>query len=174
MLRDKVVLVDINDNAIGTMDKLEAHQKGKLHRAFSVFLFNSKGEMLLQQRASDKYHGGGLWTNACCSHPQLGEDIQSSALERLNYEMGLSCPIKEVFSFIYHAPVENGLIEHEYDHVYIGFTDAQPTPHPYEVQDYRWVAPDNLEKEMQEHPEIFTYWFKKAFRDVMAEMAVYL
>src|SRR6187431_2141990 len=106
MNRNKVVLVDRNDNAIGEMDKLEAHLKGDLHRAFSIFLFNSHGEMLIHQRASGKYHGAGLWTNACCSHPQLEEDIRQSALERLQYEMGLQCNIDKAFSFIYYAPVE--------------------------------------------------------------------
>jgi len=122
MERNNVVLVDENDNAIGEMEKLTAHKQGQLHRAFSVFIFNDKGELLLQQRASHKYHGAGLWTNTCCSHPQSGEDVGSSAQERLNYEMGLKCDLKFVDSFIYNEQVENNLIEHELNYVFIGYS----------------------------------------------------
>ncbi len=164
MNRDKVVLVDENDTAIGEMEKLEAHVKGALHRAFSVFLFNEKGEMLLHQRAAGKYHGANLWTNACCSHPQWGEAVRQSAMERLEYEMGLSCDLEHRFSFLYQTPVENNLIEHEFDHVFTGTIpgDCLITPNPEEVQDHRWIAPDALEKDIAAHPERYTFWFKKA------------
>ncbi|OJV51808.1 MAG: isopentenyl-diphosphate delta-isomerase [Bacteroidetes bacterium 43-16] len=170
MQRDKVILVDQNDTVIGEMDKMEAHVKGALHRAFSIFLFNSQKEMLIHQRAAAKYHGGGLWTNACCSHPQPGEALKDSALQRLEFEMGLQCDIQKAFSFIYHTPVENGLIEHEYDHVYIGFTDALPCPHPDEVQDYRWISSEALAEEMELQPENFTFWFRKAVQMLPADI----
>lgn len=170
MQRNKVILVDKNDLELGAIDKMEAHLKGMLHRAFSVFLFNSKKEMLIHQRANDKYHGGGLWTNACCSHPQPGEDTKTGAIERLQFEMGIKCDLQKAFSFVYHAPVENGLIEHEYDHVYIGFTDGNPVPHPDEVQDYRWISIPDLKQEMAMQPERFTFWFKKAFSMIRMEI----
>ena len=170
MERNKVVLVNAEDVPIREMDKIEAHKSGSLHRAFSVFIFNRRGEMLIHQRAAHKYHGGGLWTNACCSHPQWGEDIKESALERLHYEMGLTCDIKKVFTFIYKTPVENDLIEHENDHVFIGCTDATPQPHPDEVQEYAWVCPEKLQRKIVEQPDIFTYWFKMAVKQVMGRM----
>lgn len=170
MQRDKVILVDKNDLELGTIDKMEAHVKGMLHRAFSVFLFNSKKEMLIHQRAAAKYHGGGLWTNACCSHPQPGEATKAGAIERLYFEMGIKCDLQKAFSFIYHAPVENNLIEHEYDHVYMGFTDDEPAPHPDEVQDYRWISTADLKQEIALQPEKFTFWFKKAFSMIRTEI----
>lgn len=170
MQRDKVILVDEHDLELGAIDKMEAHVKGMLHRAFSVFLFNSKKEMLIHQRAAGKYHGGGLWTNACCSHPQPGEANKAGAIERLHFEMGIKCELQKAFSFIYHAPVENGLIEHEYDHVYIGFTDEVPVPHPDEVQDYRWISTADLKQEIASQPEKFTFWFKKAFSMLRTEI----
>ena len=165
--RDKVVLVDQHDKAIGEMDKIEAHQKGFLHRAFSIFLFNNKGEMLIHQRAKHKYHGAGLWTNACCSHPQLGEDIKLSAMERLQFEMGIQCNIEKVFSFIYNTSVENNLIEHEFDHVFIGYTDAAPKPNVEEVQSFKWIDTTILSKDIQEHPDQYTYWFKMVFSKIL-------
>ncbi|MFD2744443.1 MULTISPECIES: isopentenyl-diphosphate Delta-isomerase [Sphingobacterium] len=167
MERNKVVIVDRNDNSLGEMDKLLAHERGELHRAFSVFIFNHSGEMLIHQRAADKYHGGGLWTNACCSHPQLQEDLEQGALQRLQYEMGLVCPIRKLFSFIYHAHVENNLIEHEFDHVFVGYTDNNPIPNPTEVQSYRWISVDSLQEEILTFPDTFTYWFKSALDQVI-------
>ncbi|WGQ09752.1 isopentenyl-diphosphate Delta-isomerase [Pedobacter gandavensis] len=165
--RNKVVLVDQHDKTIGEMDKIEAHQKGFLHRAFSIFLFNNKGEMLIHQRAKHKYHGAGLWTNACCSHPQLGEDIKLSAMERLQFEMGIQCNIEKVFSFIYNTSVENNLIEHEFDHVFIGYTDAIPRPNAKEVQTFKWIDTTILSKDIQEHPDQYTYWFKMVFSNIL-------
>lgn len=165
--RSKVVLVDLNDRAIGEMEKMEAHLSGKLHRAFSVFVLNSKDEMLLQQRAQGKYHGGGLWTNACCSHPQLGEDLLESAKERLLYEMGLECKLKKLFNFTYNTPVDNGLIEHEYDHVFLGCSDSTPSPNPGEVQNYTWVPISKLQEDILAYPERYTYWFRFALPSVL-------
>lgn len=170
MERNKVVLVDELDHALGEMDKMEAHINGSLHRAFSVFLFNSKGQMLIHQRALQKYHGGGLWTNACCSHPQWDEDIQKSAEQRLQFEMGIKCQLKKVFSFVYHTKVENDLIEHEYDHVLVGYSDAKPILNTDEVRDYKWMDSLELLRKIVEQPDIFTYWFRMALPRVLARL----
>ena len=170
MSRDKVVLVDINDNVIGEMDKLEAHKTGTLHRAFSVFIFNNKGEMLNHQRAETKYHGAGLWSNTCCSHPQLNEDIKVSAKERLNYEMGIQCDLDFKFSFIYNIPVENKLTEHELDHVYFGIYNSDPVPNPEEVKGYKWISPLELKNEIETKPELYTFWFKQIFANIFNEL----
>ena len=168
--RNKVVLVDTSDRSIGEMDKLEAHVKGSLHRAFSIFIFNAEGHMLIHQRAAHKYHGAGLWTNACCSHPQWGEELLSSAQERLLAEMGMTCPIQKVYDFIYYVPVENNLIEHEYDHVFVGYSNANPNPNPEEVQDFKWISIPSLKADLQEHPHRYTYWFKQ----ILPELLTYL
>ncbi|MCL7986900.1 isopentenyl-diphosphate Delta-isomerase [Sphingobacterium sp. lm-10] len=170
MERNQVVLVDQYDQEVGEMDKLLAHQRGELHRAFSIFIFNKAGQMLIHQRAAKKYHGGGLWTNACCSHPQKGEDLKSAAKERLGFEMGLVCDVERIFSFVYHSPVENGLIEHEYDHVFVGYTDVEPQPNPAEVQDYQWISLEELQQKIEQSPEQFTYWFKSALTRVIAAL----
>lgn len=163
MNQDKVVLVDENDRSIGVMEKMEAHIKGALHRAFSVFIFNEKGEMLIHQRAAEKYHGAGLWTNACCSHPRWEEDVRESALERLQFEMGFQCDIRKRFSFLYKAQVENDLIEHEFDHVFVGtVNNLQLRPNPDEVQDFQWMDMETLTKDIAEYPQRYTFWFKKA------------
>jgi len=168
MERNKVILVDKDDNAIGEMDKMEAHLKGELHRAFSICIFNHEGNMLIHQRAYNKYHGGGLWTNACCSHPQWGEELKESAMERLHYEMGLLCDIDRRFAFLYKTPVENGLIEHELDHVFIGYTDKNPAPHPGEVNDFRWISPMTLQNMVSLYPQDFTYWFRILLKKIAA------
>lgn len=167
MERNKVVLVNEDDFALAEMDKMQAHREGKLHRAFSVFIFNLKGEMLIHQRANHKYHGAGLWTNACCSHPQWNERVKESAKERLQFEMGMSCDLEHLFSFIYKATVENGLMEYEYDHVFVGYTDAEPVPNILEVQNYKWIAPEELLKQVAAQPQDFTYWFRVALAKVM-------
>lgn len=156
----EVVLVDEQDHAIGAMEKMLVHEKGLLHRAFSVFIFNSKNEILLQQRSSHKYHSPELWTNTCCSHPDPHQDIEGAATERLLYEMGLTCPIKKVFSFIYKATFDNGLTEHEYDHVFIGYTDDLPRPHTDEVMNYRYMTVSLLQEELEAHPEKYTAWLR--------------
>jgi isopentenyl-diphosphate delta-isomerase len=170
MERNKVVLVDEKDQVLGEMDKMEAHEKGILHRAFSIFIFNSKGQMLIHQRANEKYHGGGLWTNACCSHPQWDEDIKESAEQRLQFEMGLQCDLKKVFAFVYHTPVENDLIEHEYDHVLVGYTNQQPIPNPIEVQAYRWIDKLELLQKIKYQPDDFTYWFRMALPQIIRQI----
>ncbi len=169
MNRDTVVLVDENDRPLGEMEKLEAHVKGVLHRAFSVFIFNEKGEMLIHQRAAGKYHGANLWTNACCSHPRPDEDVLESARERLQYEMGLSCELEKRFSFLYRAAVENNLIEYEFDHVFTGTTDQQPQPNPEEVQAYKWISMEALREDMAARPECYTFWFKKILGEIAGQ-----
>lgn len=163
MERNKVILVDIKDNVIKEMDKLEAHIIGELHRAFSIFIFNDKEELLLQQRATNKYHGAGLWTNTCCSHAQLGEDVKISALERLNYEMGIECDLKLVYSFIYNEQVENNLIEHELDYVFIGYSNQTPILNKDETQNYCWMNVEAILSDINNNPSDYTVWFKKAF-----------
>ncbi len=170
MERNKVVLVDQHDQQLGEMDKLLAHQRGELHRAFSVFIFNSQGKMLIHQRAAHKYHGGGLWTNACCSHPQMGEELKSAAQERLQFEMGLVCSLQHVHEFVYHAEVENNLIEHEYDHVFFGSTDQSPNPNPDEVSAFKWISVNDLLQEVAEKPREFTYWFKSVLEDLLLKI----
>jgi isopentenyl-diphosphate delta-isomerase len=168
--RNHVVLVDKYNNELGIMDKYEAHSKGVLHRAFSIFIFNKQGQLLLQQRANEKYHGGNLWTNTCCSHQQLNESTLQAANDRLAYEMNMRADLEELFSFVYHAQVENGLIEHELDFVLFGITNQKPKPNPEEVQAYKWIGIDELENWMELNPDEFTYWFKDAWHRVKEHM----
>lgn len=156
-----VILVDEKDREIGTMEKMEAHVTGSLHRAFSIFIFNSKHELLLQKRAAGKYHSNGLWTNTCCSHPKPDENLEESASKRLQEEMGMDVTVKPIFSFIYKAALDNNLIEHELDHVLIGYSDSDPTINTEEVSDYKWAGLDIIKKEMELYPESFTFWFQK-------------
>lgn len=141
------------------MEKQEAHQKALLHRAFSVFVFNSQNELLIQQRSANKYHSAGLWTNTCCSHPRPGETTINAAHRRLHEEMGFDCELTERFSFIYHTPFENGLCEHELDFVYTGVFDGIPNINDEQVQAYQWISLDNLKKMYAENPKLFTSWF---------------
>lgn len=157
---EKVILVDSGDNAIGEMEKLEAHAKGELHRAISVMVFNSGGEILLQQRAFAKYHSPGLWSNACCSHPRPGETCIGAAFRRLKEEMGFETTLSESFHFIYKTYFENGLIEHEFDHVFFGRFDGYPLINHKEVNDFKWVKPDVLFMDIENNPEIYTVWFR--------------
>jgi len=162
-MQQEVILVNEQDEPIGVMEKIAAHEKALLHRAFSVFIFNSKGEMLLQQRALDKYHSPGLWTNACCSHPNPGETTDAAALRRLAEELGFTTPVKKAFHFTYKAPFDNGLTEYEFDHVYIGHYDGMILPHPEEVADYRFINLSALENEISDKPSSFTAWFLLAY-----------
>jgi isopentenyl-diphosphate Delta-isomerase len=162
-----VVLVDSSDRETGTMEKMEAHRKGLLHRAFSVFIFNDKGEMLLQKRAGVKYHSGGLWTNACCGHPRQGENISLAAERRLKEELGIGCQLKKLFSFIYQARLDNELSEHELDHVFIGFINEDPDPDPDEVESFQWILPHEIREKMKNDPSNFTEWFKLCFEELM-------
>lgn len=159
----KVILVDELDNPTGSCEKLAAHKEGLLHRAFSVFIFNSKGEMLLQQRAMEKYHSGGLWTNACCSHPAEGEDLASAAHRRLMEEMGFDTAIEKVFDFVYKASFENGLTEYEFDHVFIGYYDEAIHANREEVMDYCYKSLDEIRASLSTHPHRYTAWFQLAF-----------
>lgn len=154
-----VVLVDEQDNAIGTMEKQQAHVEGVLHRAFSIFIFNSDKKLLLQKRASSKYHCGGMWTNTCCSHPRETENTIDAAHRRLQEEMGMHCELKPIFSFVYKAEFENGLTEHEFDHVFFGESNQTPTLNLEEVEDFRYVGMEELQIEINENPTHFTPWF---------------
>jgi isopentenyl-diphosphate delta-isomerase len=158
-----LVLVDENDQPLGTMEKMEAHRKALLHRAFSVFLFNSKGEMLLQRRALKKYHSGGLWTNTCCSHPYPGESPQEAGVRRTKEEMGIDIEVEPAFSFIYKAALDNELTEYEFDHVLIGQYDGEVYPNEDEVGDYCYKTMDDIRAGMASHPGKYTAWFKIAF-----------
>jgi isopentenyl-diphosphate Delta-isomerase len=166
----EVILVDENDHLLGTMEKIEAHQKGILHRAFSVFIFNVKGEMLLQQRTNDKYHGGGLWSNACCSHPAPGEEITEAAEKRLKEEMGFTTELTHLFDLTYRAEFKNGLIEHEYDHVYSGVYDGEIVADDKEVKDHCFRKIENIREDIKSHPEKYTIWFTLAFERVIESL----
>ena len=166
-MMEQVILVDENDHETGLMPKLEAHQKGFLHRAFSVFIFNSKGELLLQQRALNKYHSEGLWSNTCCSHPRPGESINDAANRRLAEEMGLSCEIYPAFGFIYKADLDNDLIEHEYDHVFIGSSDVAPVINNEEVENSKYIDIQSLSKDMIDNPGSYTAWLRICFERVL-------
>ena len=161
-----VILVDNNDRQIGLMEKQAAHIEPHLHRAFSIFLFNSKGELLMQQRALSKYHSPGLWTNTCCSHPRSGETLEEATSRRLMEEMGMTCPMHEVYTFIYKAPVGQGLTEHEFDHVFIGQSDAIPNINTEEVASWKYMRLDDLKKDLELYPELYTEWFKITFEEM--------
>lgn len=172
-MAEDVILVDNNDHMIGTMPKMEAHRLGKLHRAFSVFIFNSSGELLLQQRAFDKYHSGGKWTNTCCSHPRPGEATDSAALRRLQEEMGMIAELQHIFSFKYEADVEGGLIENEYDHVYFGTSDLSPILNPEEVANFKYINMSDLKADILAFPDQYTQWLKICFDRVLLQYKLY-
>ncbi|MFV8393828.1 isopentenyl-diphosphate Delta-isomerase [Flavobacterium sp. LB2P6] len=163
MLEENVILVNENDEQIGLMPKLEAHEKAVLHRAFSVFVLNSKNEIMLQQRAHQKYHSPLLWTNTCCSHQREGETNIQAGSRRLFEEMGFKTELKELFHFIYKAPFDNGLTEHELDHVMIGYYNDAPEINPEEVEDWKWMKIDAVKEDMEVHPQLYTVWFKIIF-----------
>jgi isopentenyl-diphosphate Delta-isomerase len=165
-LEEQVILVNESDHPIGMMSKMEAHQQPILHRAFSVFIFNGKGEMLLQKRAGDKYHSAGLWTNACCSHPRPGEETALAATRRLREEMGFSTSLEKIFEFIYKASFGNGLYEHEFDHVYAGKYDSVINPDPAEVSEYCFMTMEAIEASLISDPGRYTAWFAIAFPKV--------
>jgi isopentenyl-diphosphate delta-isomerase len=163
MIEENVILVDENDQQIGLMPKLEAHEKAVLHRAFSVFVLNSKNEIMLQQRALLKYHSPLLWTNTCCSHQREGETNIQAGSRRLFEEMGFRTDLKELFHFIYKAPFDNGLTEHELDHVMIGYFDTEPTINPEEVESWKWMKIEDVKNDMLQQPDLYTVWFKIIF-----------
>ncbi len=160
MIQEQVILVDELDKELGTMEKMEAHRKGVLHRAFSVCIFNDKGEMLIQKRASEKYHSPGLWTNTCCSHPRKGEDLFQAASRRLEEEMGIKTKIEKAFSFIYKTQLDRGMIEHELDHVLIGKYNAKPNINLAEVEDWKYMNLNDIQENIMTEPELWTEWFK--------------
>lgn len=166
MEESKVILVDTNDVPTGTADKLEAHQNAMLHRAVSVFVVNSEGEWLLQRRALDKYHSKGLWTNTCCTHPMPGESASHAAARRLMEEMGMSCRLRFLFTFIYKGELDNELTEHELDHVFLGFSDDLPVINREEVEDWKYTAYEELKNVVVANPSDYTYWFREIFEDV--------
>ena len=166
-MRGHVILVDNHDNEIGTMPKLEAHRKGVLHRAFSIFIFNSKNELLLQQRAFDKYHSGGLWSNTCCSHPLPKEITLHAAKRRLREEMGINVHLKYIYSFIYKAKVDNELSEHEFDHVFLGCSDEDPTPEVTEVANWKYISLPLLLNDIKKDPKPYTVWFIICINEIL-------
>ncbi|WP_297805687.1 isopentenyl-diphosphate Delta-isomerase [uncultured Polaribacter sp.] len=170
-MEEQVVLVDEKDNPIGLMEKMEAHEKALLHRAFSVFIFNKKGELMLQQRAASKYHSPLLWTNTCCSHQRDGETNLEAGKRRLQEEMGFIAEIKEVFSFIYKAPFDNGLTEHELDHVMVGSFEGAPSINKEEVESYKWMNLEDLKSDIKNNPDIYTAWFKIIFDKSFEKLA---
>lgn len=163
MKEEQVILVNENDEQIGTMPKMEAHEKGVLHRAFSVFILNAKGELMLQQRAAIKYHSPLLWTNTCCSHQRVGESNIEAGKRRLQEEMGFVTDLKDVVSFIYKAPFDNGLTEHEYDHVMVGYYNDDPKINTEEVESFKWMSLEDVKNDIDVDPDKYTAWFKIIF-----------
>lgn len=172
MMEEQVILVNREDVQIGLMPKMEVHEKALLHRAFSVFIFNNKDELLLQQRAADKYHSPNLWTNTCCSHQRSGETNIIAGKRRISEEMGFICDLKEVFWFIYKAPFENGLTEHELDHVMIGYYNEDPIINEKEVKNYKWMHLDDVKNDIMDHPNKYTEWFKIIFKESYGKLKI--
>ena len=170
-MEEHVILVDEQDNQLGLMPKMEAHEKAVLHRAFSVFIFNSDGDLMLQQRAAHKYHSPLLWTNTCCSHQRDGETNIEAGKRRLVEEMGFSTELKEVFSFIYKAPFDNGLTEHELDHVMVGYFDGVPEVNPEEVASFKWMSLEAIKEDIVLHPNLYTAWFKIIFKESYSKLS---
>lgn len=169
-IKNEVILVDEGDNPIGVLEKIEAHRLGKLHRAFSILIFNSKKELLIQKRAEAKHHSGGLWSNTCCSHPKPQESLEVTARRRLKEEMGIECSLQEIYKFIYKTEFDNGLMEHEYDHVLIGESNDIPVINPEEVEAWKWVEAQSLTKDMKDNPGDYTYWFRILLDKVLARL----
>jgi isopentenyl-diphosphate Delta-isomerase len=167
---EQVILVNEYDQVIGECEKMQAHQEGRLHRAFSVLVFNNRGELLLHQRAHSKYHCGGLWTNTCCSHQRINETNESAAQRRLQEEMGFQTPLEHIGSFIYKAAFENGLTEHEFDHVLFGRYSLPPEPNPNEVADWKYMPIPEIEHAIQNNPDHYTVWFKKIIHTYSKEI----
>lgn len=167
-MKDEVILVDKDDNQLGIMEKIEAHEKALLHRAFSVFIFNTKGEMLLQRRALHKYHSPGLWTNTCCSHPKPNESALDAANRRLIEEMNMEAKLDYLFKFTYKTEFDNGLTEHEIDHVFKGITDIQPIPNPEEVDSFKYISIKDLKNDIIDNPNNYTSWFKICLKEVLS------
>lgn len=169
---EQVILVDEHDNALGLMEKMEAHRKGALHRAFSVLLYNSKGEILLQKRSSTKYHSAGLWTNTCCSHPKPSESIETAVRRRLMEEMGIDIQPEYAYKFLYKATLDNKLIEHELDHVYVGLFDKEPILNEHEVESWKFESLAQIREDIRENPNAYTQWFKLIMNHPELESAI--
>lgn len=169
-MEEQVILVNTKDEKIGLMNKMEAHERAKLHRAFSVFVFNDKNELMLQQRAAEKYHSPLLWANTCCSHQRDGESNLEAGKRRLEEEMGFSCNLEERFSFIYKAPFDNGLTEHELDHVMVGSFNGNPKINKKEVASYKWMSLESVKEDIAKKPAIYTEWFKIIFKEFYANI----
>lgn len=169
-MKENILLVDENDKEIGFGEKMQTHLEGRLHRSFSIFVLNSKGKLLMQQRAKTKYHSGGLWSNTCCSHQRQGETLEDAIHRRLQEEMGFDTELKELFTFIYKVPLDHGLTEHEYDHVFYGNFDGKPKPNPEEVDDWKFVDLKELQNDIKEHPEKYTFWLKASFDRVLERL----
>lgn len=172
METEKVILVDRLDKQLGEMEKMEAHKKALLHRAFSIFVFNGEGKLMMQQRAKNKYHSPGLWTNTCCSHPRPGETLEEATHRRLPEEMGFDCEIEKAFDFIYKADVGQGLTEHEFDHVFVGKTDKLPEINSDEVESWKYMSLEEIKRALKEQPDDFTVWFKIAFDELYKYMQI--
>lgn len=162
MATEQLILVDAQDRELGVKEKLEAHVEGALHRAFSVFVFDADKRLLLQKRALTKYHSGGLWSNTACGHPRPGEATLAAALRRLREEMGFECELRRAFGFLYRTELNNHLIEHEYDHVFVGCFDGEPAPDPSEVEAWRWLSMRQLRRDLSERPHMYSYWLRAA------------
>jgi len=160
MTAEQLILVDAQDRELGVGEKLQAHVEGVLHRAFSVFIFDAEGRLLLQKRARTKYHSGGLWSNTACGHPRPGETTREAARRRLREEMGFDCELRAAFEFLYRAELDGELIEHEYDHVFVGHHEGDPAPDPNEVEDWRWMTLAELRRGLLEEPQSYSYWLK--------------
>lgn len=169
-MQEYVTLVDENDNMVGTAEKIDAHKNPRLHRAFSIFIFNNSGELLIQRRAEGKYHNPGMWANTCCGHPRPGESLEVAAHRRLQEEMDFDTGMVKVFSFIYSSEFENGLTEKEYDHVLVGKWDGIPSFNINEIADYKWISKSDLADDIRKSPEIYTTWFKIAWGTLLKEM----
>lgn len=159
-MEDAVILVDEHDNELGTMPKLEAHITGTLHRAFSLFIFNSEQQLLIQQRAISKYHSGGLWANTCCSHPRPNEPLLNAIHRRLDEEFGMRCDMQSIGNVLYNEQVTDNLIEHEYDHLFLGFSDDTPQYNPDEIMNYRWISLEKLYQDIKNNPQNYSVWFR--------------
>jgi len=170
---DKLILVDYNNQEIGSEEKMYVHQKGLLHRAFSIFIFNKNHELLIQQRAHIKYHSGGKWTNTCCSHPLLGENQQEAVEQRLWYEMGVYCHLDWLFDLYYYSVLDNNMIEHEYDQIYIGYCDKEPLINHKEVSAYAWKNITSLKNDIAKYPDDYTYWFKVILLQIESYMKTF-
>lgn len=169
-MKEFIICVDENDVEIGCIEKMEAHIKGILHRAVSIFVFNFKNELLIQKRYKGKYHSPNLWTNTCCTHPNKNESIYDAAKRRLKEEMGFCCNLTEVFSFIYYINLDNNLIENEFDHVYLGRYSGEIYANALEVEDYKWISLNELKNELKKNPKNYTYWFKYIMKNYIKEI----